>query len=391
MRQQSEELTVTTKQLRSLAVVLFSCLALPGCGSALPPTAIVPSAVAIRETSAIDLAQSDLDEAERVGDVSAGELGKYDLTAKSYEKQDLEGVYRTLNGAKEEALLSFLKFVREDTRGSKRMEGEFYHEIHNQLEGRFAAEVMTALTAEDRTQLLSDLKALYAPESDVSPTPPPAPTPAPPPDAPPAPVVPATGAVRALKKSEIEATTRAQAKARADAEALARSAWARAEAQRAQVEQRVSLGLDRVANGAQRRLTSKRRLESWLRALASKHAFNPSITLTLDLANPDQKPIVASERIYVSMPGVDARSFTLRNRDCNEGITACRILFVYDLTQSDVKRLGVLQKRLFEEYKTRDFKEQLRAYLDESTVGVEIFVDGRDEHLSMPGRLIKVD
>lgn len=346
-----------------ISSVLSGALLL-GCAGA-PRTAVVPSTIAFRETSTFDVTQAVLEQGARECDVPVAQLATFGLTQKSYEREELHTLRVSLDNTVERDLLTFLKFVREDASKTGGLDKSFTSEVTSQLQGAFLTIVLSVLTKEELQSLVIDLSELSKVElpsaapgaelgaraaappkkgaSDPNPPPPPLPTSALPPRA-------------------------------------------------ADNVRRISLTLDRLADGTQRRLALKRRLASWLDTRIAMHEFNPSVTLTLDLASADQKPLVVSEIIYVAMPGIDARAFALKNRDCNQPITACRMLYRYDTSTADLAKLKtVLGEKFKDGPADQTFRRLLRLYLDAIDVSIEAFVDGRSADIEMPGRLMKIE
>lgn len=331
-------------------VALFS-----GC-AAHSQTALLASAVSVKESATLDVTPKMLDDAARVANVTAPELGSYALTAGPHSKAELETLSKSLNAEDEQGLLDLVQIIRRnvDAGWVTPYLPEFARSVLKLVEGQYRGLFESVLGETDRDLLLTQLKALA--ESKQEPRPEHGPA-APPPAAPNRGAAPGNG----------EAWNN-------DGMAL----------------QQVVVFLERVEKGAQRRLSTKRRLRGWIDSEISKHPFNPSVSLTLDVANPHDRPVVITEIAYVSMHGVEPRAFTMRSRDCNDAVSACRIVYSYDLTQHD---LDGLKRQLGQQFQGANerFTQQMRSYLDQIDVKVEVFVDGHDQSLNMPGKLIRVE
>lgn len=308
--------------------------ALAGC-AVKPQTAMIATAVSIQETSTFRLTEEMLEEARRASEATSTELESFSLIAGDLSKENLEAVSKNLRSGDEQGLLDFVQIVRRVADAAWDVDVREFAVAVARLRDEFSVLVIQVLTTAELRELDEALALMQK-----SPEPPEAQQPA--------------------SKPSVPA-----------------------------VVQRVLVILQRLEKGTQRRLATKRRLQVWLETQVTKHAFSPSVSVTIDLANPDDKPIVVSEVAHIAMSGIDPRGFTMRSRNCNDAITACRVIFGYDLTEKDVAKLKAL---LGEQYKEElKFTKQLRSYLDSIEVNVDLMVDGRETQLSMPGRMMKLE
>lgn len=339
-------------------------LALAGAGcSPHPQTTMVANVVSVRDDNKLELPQEAVEEVARSAGVTLEEASLIGVTPGQHGKAELDVLVQKLGTEREQGLMDFVQIVRRNSTASWINVRELASEIVSVLEAEFKDVMADLLTKDEVEELFAQLTAIASSPADNA-------------------TAPASRRATTGEGARLPASSE-----KADSPESATVALAQED--RAAL-QRVLVAMDRLEKSAHKRLQVKRRLRVWVEEQVKNYAFKPAVILTLDVASSHEHPLVITEIAYVDLPGIAPRAFEMRSRDCNEALTACRIVYAYELTDADVERLKKLVGEKLN-MQGESFANQIRAYLNEVDVDVEVFAGGSLQTLAMPGKLIRVE
>jgi hypothetical protein len=311
--------------------ILALLLAISSIACAPPPprTALAATALSVRSTSEFELTEAALEKYARSADMQVADLAEIGIRPKSYDKEGVTQLISSLEVERERDLIDVtqsLALILGELPREDEESRERRQSISKAIQDRFLPEIERYLPKRTFDEFARDVSAFIDAKSE-------------------------TDGIEALRQ--------------------------------------VELRLGQIPATLQRWSDAKRSARRWLTGQVQAYSFNPSITITLDVANGESRPLIVSEIAYAALPGIEARPFVQRNRQCSPDLTSCRLVYAYALTDPDMDQLKSIAPDT--PLDSQVFTEKLRAFLDESVVELALFADGGTKTLTMPGKFIKLE